>query len=155
MQRNIPSNLFNLDCTNYTRRSECKKHFFTVIRLVQTQDTLLCRQQRMSTRCADMSNQLDTLVRRQGWFMLRDMTLPELRRNFTGEPRVPSACVSKSRQRPEEPQPSTSATNDDNRAFVLPQHLETPSKRPQCGYRDVEDGRYITNECYVYRHEWF
>ena len=48
----------------------------TVIRLVQTQDTLLNRQKRISTMLDDMSNQLDTLVRRQGWFMLRDMTGP-------------------------------------------------------------------------------
>ena len=55
--------------------------------------------------------------------------------------------------RPEGPQPSTSAKKDDNRAFVLPQNLKTPSKRNQCGYRDVEDGRHITNECYD-RREW-
>ena len=91
-----------------------------VIRLVKTQDTLLNHQKRMSTRLDDMSNQLNTLFRRQGWFMLRDMTWPEFGRILTGEPRGPPDCVSGSTPRPEEPQPSTSATNDDNRAFLLP-----------------------------------
>ena len=61
----------------------------------------------------------------------------------------PPDGVSGSMPRQEEPQLSKSAKNDDNRTFVLPQHLETPSKRTQCGYRDVEDGRHITNDCYA------
>ena len=65
----------------------------TVIRLVQTQDTLLNRQKRISTMLDDMSNQLDTLVRRQGWFMLRGMTGPESGRTLTGRLMVfPDQC---------------------------------------------------------------
>jgi len=102
-----------------------------------------------------MSNQLETLVGRQGWFKLRDMTGPESGRTLTGKPLGPPDSVSGSILPPEEPQPSPSATNDDKQAFVLPQHLETPSKRTKCGYRDVEDGRHITDDCTVYRREWF